>query len=395
VRAVKARAEAPPDLAFSLVDDPLLRLQRMLRLAPAEGFGPLRRTLLLVAVTWLPIIVWAAASGYLPLSKWQDSITGHLGVHVRCLLAIPLFIFSEPIANRVIQLIVGNFVPSGLVHPDDRGKFTAVLRSVERWRDSKLVWGGILALVTVIVLTVKQQVLADTDLQSWTHGAVSMDFGGRWAFYVVRPIFFLLALVWLWRLTVTGILFRKLSRLDLRLVPSHPDMVGGLGFIKLHSSAFSLVVLALSSVACAGVAHQMLAHGARFEQFQIALITLAVLLAAVFALPLGSFSSKLRHVSTRARFQYGNLTARYLLGLHERWVEGHAVAKDPIHEAPEIGPAADVATLYAMGTKMRMAPVGQIQAFALLLPAAAPVVAVLALEVPLVDLLVKILGMLG
>ena len=385
----------PPDLAFSLVDDPLLRLQRMLRLAPAEGFGPLRRTLLFVGVTWLPIIVWAAAAGHLPLSKWQDSITGHLGVHVRCLLAVPLFIFSEPIANSVIQLIVGNFVPSGLVHPDDRGKFTAVLRAVERWRDSRLVWGGIVALAIVIALSVKQQILADADVRSWTHGAATMDFGGMWALYVVRPMFFLMALVWLWRLAVTGILFRKLSRLDLRLVPSHPDAVGGLGFIRLHSSAFSLVVLALSSVASAGVAHQMLVHGAHFEQFQIALITLAVLLAAVFALPLGSFSSKLRHVSVRAKFQYGNLSSRYLIGLHERWVEGRTIADDPIHEASEIGPAADVSTLYTMGTRMRMAPVGKLQAYALLVPAAAPVVAVLALEVPLVDLLVRILGMLG
>jgi hypothetical protein len=392
---VNGRVEVPPDLAFSLVDDPLLRLQRRLRLAPAEGFGPRRRTLYFVAIMWLPIIVWAAASGHLPLSKWQDSITSHLGVHVRCLLAIPLFIFSEPLANRVIQLIVGNFVPSGLVHPDDLGKFTAVLRSVERWRDSKLVWGGIVVLALVIALSVKQQILADADVRSWAHGAATMDFGGMWGLYVVRPIFFLMSLAWLWRLAITGILFRKLSRLDLRIVPSHPDAVGGLGFIKLHSTAFSLVVLALSSVACAGVAHQMLVHGGRFEQFQIALITLAVLLAAVFALPLGSFSSKLRRASVRAKFEYGTLTSRYLLGLHERWVEGRPVAQDPIHEAPEIGPAADVATLYGMGTKMRMAPVGKLQAYALLVPAAAPVLAVLALEVPLVDLLVRILGMLG
>ena len=119
-------------------------------------------------------------------------------------------------------------------------------------------------------------------------------------------------------------------------MPSHPDTVGGLGFIKLHSIAFSLVVLALSSVACAGVAHQMLVHDGRFEQFQIPLITLAVLLAVVFVVPLGAFSSKLRQVSARAKFEYGNLSGRYLIGLHERWVEGRAVPDDPIHSAPEI-----------------------------------------------------------
>ena len=43
--------------AFSLIDDPLVRLQRALRLAPREGFRAPRRALFFLLVTWAPIMV--------------------------------------------------------------------------------------------------------------------------------------------------------------------------------------------------------------------------------------------------------------------------------------------------------------------------------------------------
>src|SRR5262245_29716307 len=288
---VKGRAAELPEVEFSLVDDPLLRLQRALRLAPRQGFAPLRRALFFVAISWLPIMVWAAASGHLQPAGWQESLTSHLGIHVRCLLAIPLFVLSEPLAHYVIGVIVGNFPASGLIRDDERGRFSEVLRSVERWRDSKAVWAGIVVLVVGAVLGVKQRVMADPDAFGWGHGALSTDFGSAWAIYVVRPLFFLMALAWLWRLIITWILFQRLARLDLRLVPSHPDSVGGLGFIELHSLAFCLVVFAMSSVACAAVAHQMMAHGGHFKQFQAQLIVLVILVLVLVPVPLAAVSS--------------------------------------------------------------------------------------------------------
>src|SRR4030095_12062263 len=123
-------------------------LQRALRFAPSKGFGALRRSVAIILVTWVPIMVWAAVSGYLNGDR-SDPVLRHLGVHVRCLLAIPLMIISEPLANWVIGAIVGNFVPSGLIRSEDRDRFTEALKSVERWRDSKAVWITMLALVVL------------------------------------------------------------------------------------------------------------------------------------------------------------------------------------------------------------------------------------------------------
>jgi hypothetical protein len=60
-------------------------------------------------------------------------------------------------------------------------------------------------------------------------------------------------------------------------------------------------------------------------------------------------------------------------------------------DAPELGPVADTLSLYEAVTKMRTAPIGKTALFAVALPAAIPMVALFAIEVPIKDLLLKIL----
>ena len=52
---------------FSPVDNEApLRLMRRLRLVPANGLGLGRRAAIAAALTWLPIMAWAVATGRLP-----------------------------------------------------------------------------------------------------------------------------------------------------------------------------------------------------------------------------------------------------------------------------------------------------------------------------------------
>jgi len=386
---VTDRPVAAPETAFSLLDDPLMRLARALRLVPSEGFHAGRRALLVASISWLPIAAWAAAGGRLAELIWSDGVVRHVELHVRCLFALPLLVFTEPIADRVIGAIVTNFPASGLIRTTDRSAFDAVIASARRLRDSKLVW-GLLAAVVVLATWLGTRLPLNAELAGTTSGG----FGMAWSTFVVRPLFLLMLLSWLWRLLLTWILFVRIARLDLQLVPSHPDRVGGLGFVQLQPAAFSLVVLTISGMVCAAVAQQMLEEHMRLEQFQGPLIALVVLLVVLALCPLTAFGQKLRRVRMRGRFQYGTLAGRHVRGLHERWVEGRTVEDDAILDAPEIGPAADVATLYELATRMRPLPIGLQPILAALLPAAAPLLPVASLEIPLKDILTKILGML-
>jgi len=388
---VKERPVAAPETTFSLLEDPLLRVQRALRLAPRHGFGAVRRALPYGLGLWIPLIVWALASGNLAAATWRDVILRHLELHVRCLIAIPMLVISEPLANRIIGAIVGNFPTSDLILPEERAAFDAGIRRAERWRDSLFVWGIIVGLVTLITLLgTNQPIDPETVGLDWGSGAFAVG----WARFVVRPLFLLMLLAWLWRLLLTWIVFRGIARLDLQLVPSHPDRVGGLGFVQLQPAAFSLVVFTLSAVVCAAAGQQMVEHDLRLAQFQAPLIALVAILMALFLAPLTAFGSKLRRTRLRGRFEYGTLSGRHVRGLHRRWVDGLEVKDDGVMQAPEIGPAADVATLYELATRMRPLPIGMPPLLAVLVPALLPVLPVATLEIPLKDILSKVLGML-
>ena len=389
-RAVLAKSPA-----FSLLDDPLLRLQRFLRLAPPEGFGAPRRAVFFALACWLPVVAWAAATGGLAPANWRDALVDHLGLHVRCLLAIPLLVLSGPFTDRVLRVIVANFAEAGLVNDEELDRYAAVVRSIERWRDSRLAW-AVIAGIAVLVTVATNRALTHEDLEAlgWSAAADRLDFGTLWALYVVRPLFMLMQLAWLWRLVLTGMLFRGLSKLDLRLIPSHPDRIGGLGFIELVPAAFGLVIFSMSSVACSSAARQILVHGARLDDMKIQLGGLVVLLALLFLSPLLPFSRSLRHVRLRGRLQYGGLAGRHVGGLHRRWIEGREVEDDAVLSAPEIGPAADVATLYGLATGMRTIPIGLRSLIGVLVPAIVPVLVVATLEVPLTEILLKVIGML-
>jgi hypothetical protein len=211
---------------------------------------------------------------------------------------------------------------------------------------------------------------------------------------VGRPVFGFLFVAWLWRLFLTFLLLRRIARLGLRLVPSHPDAVGGLGFIEYLPGGFGLVIFAISSVCCATIAHRIMEHGARLGQFEAPLAVLAILLAVLFMAPLMAFSKSLRRIRVRARFQYGTLAGKHVRGLHERWVEGREPEDTAILDAPEIGPAADVATLYQMATKIRPVPIGKATLGIVLIPALLPVLLVASLEISIADMLMKVLAML-
>jgi hypothetical protein len=380
-----------PEVGFSPVEDPILRAQRTLKVVPRDGLAAARRAVFLAFVTWLPIMAWAVATGRLHLWGGDSFLEAALLLHVRCLIAIPLFVLAEPLAHRIVSLIAANFVHAQLVRPADRQRYLDMVRSVERWRDSGLAWLGIAGLMVLSTLTTVG-LQKDPDALGWS--VTPGDFGSSWYQWVVRPIFLFLLCTWLFRLWLTGLLLYRTAKLGVDLVPAHPDRVGGLGFADRLPAAFSLVIFAISSVVSASLAHEILAHGAHLAELRLQMLSFAVLLAVLFLLPLSVFSGALRRMRNRALFDYGTLAGRHVRGLHQRWVL-HRPVEDDVLSAPELGPAADIATLYELATRVRVLPISKLTLVTVLVPALLPMLFVVTLEVPLRDILLKVLGALS
>jgi hypothetical protein len=377
--------------ALSLVrGDALLRAQRAIGLVPRDGLGVARRALVLALFTWAPLAVSALLQNRALPGAVDEPLLGHFGIHVRSLVAIPLLVIAEAVSHGVTTRLVPQFLNAGLVAGAERERLRDVLRFVASLRDRTLPWVAIGGLVFA-VLVVAPAPAADHEL-AWAGEVVrSSDFGAFWFRWVMRPVFTVLLLAWLWRLLLAFVLCVRLSRLELSLVPTHPDGAGGLGFLEGLPIAFSPVVFALSASLASRWAHDVVYHDVHVAALRMPMIAFAVVVLVLFLAPLLPWQRPLAAAKRRAELEYGALVARHGRLVRRRWILGEPVGEEAILSAPEIGPVADTLALYEAARNMKTLPIGRRSLLAILLPAAIPLVFVLAIEIPVKDLLLGLL----
>ena len=346
---------------FSLVrGDRLFRLQRAVGLIPPDGLGIGRRALFWAVVTWLPTALWAAAMGRAFPGAVAEPLLQHFAVHVVCLVAIPLLIVAEGVAQGVGMRLIPHFVRSGLVAGAARERFVTIVRDVVSLRDSWYPWVVVVGIVAA--WTIASPAAWETHEVVWAvegpSVAPSLGFGGWWFRYVVRPVYVVLLLAWVWRLALLTILLWRVARLDLSLVPTHADRAAGLGFLEGVPTAFAPVAFALSAVIAARWGHETLYHGVHLASFKLPLVALVG--------------------------EHGRLVRR-------RWILREPLREAEVLDAPEIGPVADTISLYEAVTRMRAAPVGRRSLVPIALAIAVPMLPVVAIEIPIKDALLKLL----
>lgn len=370
-----------------------LRWQRKLRLAPRSGMGLGRRAAFFALVAWAPLAVWAYLTGHALPGADPEPLLAHFGINVRCLVAIPLLILAEGTVLRVTIAMASQFVHNGLVRETQREEFAALLRGIARLRDSSMPWVVLLGITAAWVMV--QPPDAHLDGLSWSVDASgSLGFGGWWFAYVARPIFLALLLSWLWRMVVLLVLFRRISKLDLSLVATHPDRAGGMGFLESYPGAFAFVTFAVSAVVGAGWAHDLVYHAGTVEAITRPFAAFAVLWTLVLLTPLLVFAPNLTAAKRQAKIEFGRLVGDQGRAVRQRWIVGERASDEDLLEPAGVGPIADAVSLYQAVSGMRPAPVGKIALLGVLIPFAIPMVAVFAIQVPIKTLLAQLLKVL-
>jgi hypothetical protein len=379
-----------PDTEFSPVEnEPPLRWQRILHLAPAGGLGVGRRAVFYALLAWMPIALWAAATGNL----WNDAngerLLQHYGINVRCLIAIPLFILAEAALHNATLRIVPQFLQGGLVAPAEHERFERLLADMRRLRNMSLPW--ILLLGGALAWSLADQPERHADAMAWAYDADGgLGFGGLWYAYVARPLFLALLLGWLWRFVLIGLLFARIGRLKLSLVPTHPDRVAGLGFLETLPGAFGLVSFAMSAVLASQWAHEILHHGTTLDSLKLPIIAFVVIWSVLLLLPLLALAPPLAACKRNALAEYSVLVGEQGRLVHRRWILREKVEPVPLLDAPEIGPVVDANAIYEAVKAMRPMPIGKRSITGILIPLALPLLAMAALQIPLKALLLKI-----
>jgi hypothetical protein len=379
-----------PDVEFSPVDNELpLRWLRRLHLVPADGIGAFRRAVFFALLTWLPIAAWSAVAGRFLTADAGEPLLQHFGVHVRCLLAIPLLVLAEASLHTAAQRIVAQFRSSGVVSAELRDRFDAAIAGVRRLRDSSLPW--VFVAGVALAWSLADHPAVHDDAMSWAVGADgTLGFGGLWFAYVVRPIFLALVFGWLWRILLIAWWFWKVGRLGLAIVPTHPDRTGGLAFVEKLPGAYAMVTFALTAVIASRWAHEIEYHAATLQSFKLPAAAFVVLWTLLALLPLLALAPALLAARARAVPAYAALVGEQGRLVHRRWILRETVADTPLLDAPEIGPVADANAMYEAVKRMRPVPIGKGAIMKVLVPIALPLIVVAALQIPLKELLLKL-----
>jgi hypothetical protein len=390
-------ARSPERLGLSLVrGDLIFRLQRRIGLIPAGGLGIVRRAVFWSLFAWLPIAAWAWYQGRAGIPPADESLLAHFGIQVRFLVAVPLFIIAEGLAQGVTTRLLPYFVESGVVPPVSVPAFEKALADTARLRNSTLPWAAIFAIVFAIMTVA--QVASQLHEVNWAEegegAAHHFGFGAWWFLYIGRPIFLTSLLGWLWRVVLTFALFRRIARLPLSIVPTHPDRAGGLGFLGRFPVLFAPVVFAIASVLASGWAHDVVYHDVAVRALQWEMVAFVVAVLVVFLSPLLVFAGVLGRAKKQALLEYGTLVGRHGRLVRERWIDGQEVKEDAVLNAPELGPVADTTAIYEAVEKMRPVPFSKSGVVPLVLAAIVPMLAVLSIQIPIVQLVKKLLGAL-
>ena len=387
-RDVATEASSPWDISL-VRGDPMFRLQRWFGLIPENGLGVFRRMIFWALLAWLPTAVWAWHVNHLFPGAINEPLLGHFGINVRLLVAVPLFILAEGVVSNTLSRQLPRLVSSGIVPPSQHGALRGILVDVARLRDSVFPWVTIVGiLVSFFLLFTPEHTSHEL---SWAgdegHATAKIGFGGWWYLYVGRTVFMTLLLAWLWRVVLFAILLVRISRLPLSLVPTHPDRCGGMSFMARVPVMFAPLVLGISAVFASAWAHQVVYHDVTLMALRVEIAVFVVLLPALLLLPFLSFMGVMMQVKKEALRQYGELIARHGRLVHERWIAGKDVPDDPLLDAPELGPVADITAPYELISAMRPVPLTLDSLLPLVIAAIAPMLVLASLRMPIQEVL--------
>lgn len=342
-----------------------------------------------MAISWLPPCLLTVIQTLTTGDGSLHSFLTDYGVLARCLVATPLLIIGQAVAGPRLGAIVRHFREAGLVRTADVGRYYDIVRSTRRLRDSVI--AEIIIAIAGFVLAATFWTVPAPLLPAWHRSGPDMASAASWWHqFVSLPILMLLLLGWIWRLTLWTRLLWKVSRLDLLLIPSHPDGAGGLKFLGLSLEALVLPAFALSCVLAGPLANRVVHGGASIMTYRAPVLTFAVLVLALLAGPLLLFTDRLLAAMHHGVLDYGVMARDLGLRLENRWL-GKPMAEDAL-DANDFSATTDLYSIVANVYTMRLVPLSLRNLAVIIVATLLPFVPVALVAMSPVTLLKKLSG---
>jgi hypothetical protein len=355
---------ASPDVPFSLFDgDRLNRVFAVLH-APQDGrFRMLKRCVIVVLLTWVPVAVLALFGGLFGGGIATTNFFADFAAYAQFLIAMPLFMLAEPFVEASTRIADRQFVDCGIVRTQDVNELHRVHCLIRRLR---LSWWPDIAFVAIayaLSLAILVPEFAVHPLATWHVKDYAqwrtLTAPGAWEFLIALPILNYTWLRFVWKIVMWTIYLLRVSRMRLELHPAHPDLTGGIGFISATQGRFALFILAygVSNIAATvGYEIAVLHYDLSAMPVWGPLLGFTIGAPLLFTLPLLMFTAQLYRSKQHALSLYRERVTEHTRVVEKRWRERHRSAESAVEEVRELTELSALGTMFVRIQNMRVVP---------------------------------------
>jgi hypothetical protein len=391
----------PPGDAHDLsivLGGPLYQLLRRAHLTDDALKLQRRRIVAIALITWLPLLLLSAASGHLLAGSTAVPFLMDVEVHVKFLAVVPLLVAAELVVHQRMRMVAQTFIDRKLIPADAQSRLDAAVASAHRLRNSVSAEVLLIAFVYLVGVTIVWRHYSALDTSTWyaTPGAHGPDFtfAGYWYGYVSMPMFQFLLIRWYFRMFIWARLLWQVSRIRLHLVPTHPDRVGGLGFLSNTVYAFIPLLMAHGALLAGHLASQIFYMGARLTDFRLEILLVVIWALLLVVGPMLVFSAQLAQAKRTGLREYGTLAQRYVRDFDAKWLRGQAPTDEKLLGSGDIQSLADLGNSFEVVKGMRIVPVTKEAMLQLGAATLAPVLPLVLTLMPLEELIKKLFGII-
>ena len=387
----------PPD--FSLVlGGPLFQLMRRVHLSDDALMMVRQRVIVIALLAWLPLLLLAGLEGNLWGGPVAVPFLKDVEVHIRFLITLPLLIVAELVVHQRMRPLIQQFLERNLVPENGLSRFEAAIASAVRLRNSVFAEVLLIALVYGLGILVVWRHYIALDTATWyatpTAGGATLSVAGAWYGYVSLPIFQFLLVRWYFRLFIWARFLWQVSRIELSLIPTHPDRLGGLSFVSGQVYAFAVLAVAHGAILAGALANRIFFAGATLPQYKGEIVIMVIFMLCLIVVPLLVFTPQLSQAKRSGLREYGTLAERYVREFDAKWLRGRASADEPLVGSADIQSLADLGNSYGVVQDMRIVPITRDALLRLVGATLAPIVPLALTMMSLEELLKKLMGIL-
>lgn len=357
-----------------------------------------RHVAAIIGLTWLPLLIFSLFQEVAFGSGIKMPFLLDYSTNIRLLVTLPLLIAAESILDPHIREAVWHFLTARLVTKDQLPEFEEVIRSTMRLRDSWVATSVLLVIAYGPSILNSGEMIAHVDTSSW-HFVNSADgprisWAGLWFSFISISIFRLILFRWFWLVILWTVFLWRVTHLRLNGAASHPDRAGGLGFLTHTQLFFGLVTFAMTSATAGVFANQMAYDGATLQSLQYLMVGTCLLSIAFTVAPLIVVSPYLFRVKQRGIFEYSSLGVVYAEGFENKWILGKRSPEEPLMGSADIQSLADFGNSYEIVHGMKVFLIDHEILLTLAIPAAIPMLVLIATVIPAEEIFKALLHLL-